>query len=332
MHDLGDIWAAFWTSVIPAFIGVFVLAFVPGFQWLYHNVDACLLLGGVLSSIAPTVMVIQNINEDSRGRQEAQQLAFQARREQEASERARQNGLLTSMRELVQLASTAIDMLPRHLETASSQLNVAEEEFAERAFAPFWAAVECASNALASYSASIDSVEKSARNYQEAKKDYHGRAPSYEVATAYPDPSYILERMKGVVRRAQKDFQFSAIYEQRKTNSLLQHGFMQLASSLDSLGDRFEWSIDRLGGRVVQAIGAAAEAQIEALGEVADNVREAASAAHEDSESMHELARRHQSVDAESANKESRSRREFERDASEKLDNIQRHRNPDRLP
>ena len=55
-----------------------------------------------------------------------------------------------------------------------------------------------------------------------------------------PDASHTANRMRAVVRRAQKDFHFATIYEQRKTNQLLVAGFSSLGQAINELGDRLD--------------------------------------------------------------------------------------------
>jgi RNA-splicing ligase RtcB len=52
--------------------------------------------------------------------------------------------------------------------------------------------------------------------------------------------------MHGIVRRAQRDFQFSVIYEHRKTNQILVAGFKNLAQAVEEMASRITASIDSL--------------------------------------------------------------------------------------
>jgi len=56
--------------------------------------------------------------------------------------------------------------------------------------------------------------------------------------------------MKAIVRKAQSDFQFSMIYEQRKTNRLLVEGFTSLAMALEEMTWQITSSIDSLNDSI----------------------------------------------------------------------------------
>lgn len=64
------------------------------------------------------------------------------------------------------------------------------------------------------------------------------------------DTAVTAERMKAIVRKAQRSFQFATIYEQRKTNQILIAGFTNLAEALDQMAYRITDSIDNLTNSV----------------------------------------------------------------------------------
>jgi len=56
--------------------------------------------------------------------------------------------------------------------------------------------------------------------------------------------------MSSIARKAQIDFEFATIYEQRKTNQLLVAGFTNLAQALAGMGQSIALSIEDLSGQV----------------------------------------------------------------------------------
>jgi flagellin-like hook-associated protein FlgL len=58
------------------------------------------------------------------------------------------------------------------------------------------------------------------------------------------------ERMQAIVRKAQRNFQFAMIYEQRKTNQILVAGFTSLAQALDQMSQSITTAIDSLAKSV----------------------------------------------------------------------------------
>lgn len=54
------------------------------------------------------------------------------------------------------------------------------------------------------------------------------------------------DRLRSIVGKAQRNFQFATIYEQRRTNQLLVAGFENLAQALDGIGFHIQSSIEAL--------------------------------------------------------------------------------------
>ena len=61
-----------------------------------------------------------------------------------------------------------------------------------------------------------------------------------------PDARPTAQRLAVVVRKAQKDFHFATIFEQRKTNKILVAGFSTLASAIYEIGDAISYSLNNL--------------------------------------------------------------------------------------
>jgi hypothetical protein len=112
--------------------------------------------------------------------------------------------------------------------------------------------------------------------------------------------------MRGIVRRAQKDFQFASIYEQRKTNQLLVGGFASLAQAINQLGDRLQSSLESLATSISISVSDLVSAQEAAASALASELQLSREQALEDSD----------------------ARREHERQERGMLDNLQRRRRP----
>ncbi len=172
------------------------------------------------------------------------------RKEQEAY---RHEAIELSKRSVALFESVA-DGLAR----AECHLDQAEIDFAQRGFAPFWDAIEQSAAALAHVDEGARHINAQASRYLELIRKYRGGVlPAFPLAS---DSIRRLEvarrtadRMGGVVREAQHDFQFAVIYEQRKTNRILVTGFTTLANILESMTSQLTSSIADLTGSV-QAI------------------------------------------------------------------------------
>jgi hypothetical protein len=214
-------------------------------------------------------------------------------------------------------ALAAYSRIPAKLLTAEESLDRAEQEFAEVAFSPFWEAIEATLHKLAEVEGGIERLAQLA--------DSHADTASYCDASPEAFPIDVKavsrldaigrteQRMRSVVRAAQKDFQFATIFEQRRTTHVLIDGFRNLGHALDGLGDRLASSIDSLSEQVRHLESGLQERHADmasSIDELANGVRRASAA----------TAVQHDAISAahlEAANKQLAM-----------LDNIQRGRKP----
>ena len=144
--------------------------------------------------------------------------------------------------------------IPNHLITAEECLKQAEREFLEGAFAPFWDAIEKTVNELGWVYKCVENIRHNLSQYTDVIKKYEDVPPQFPLARKSIEKISIgnstAERMKEIVRNAQRNFQFATIYEQRKTNQILVAGFTNLAQALDQMTWQIANSIDNLVGSV----------------------------------------------------------------------------------
>lgn len=129
---------------------------------------------------------------------------------------------------------------------ASKKLQFAESEFRDRAFAPFWDAIEATVSTLGKYDKLLQDVESTARNLDSTARKLGSSVSSRNDVAALPDVVRPATELRTLVRQAQKDFEFAQIFEGRRTNAIL-----------GSLGSKFETltsAIDGLGGSLEQII------------------------------------------------------------------------------
>jgi hypothetical protein len=143
-----------------------------------------------------------------------------------------------------------LESMPAWIESAENQLDQAELDFAEGAFAPFWNSVERAALSLARFDESVQKLESNSREYIDLRTHNKVPAPAFPVSFAVTTRMTLAtatsNRMHGIVRCAQRDFQFSVIYEHRKTNQILVSGFRNLAQAVEEMASRITTSIDSL--------------------------------------------------------------------------------------
>jgi hypothetical protein len=138
-------------------------------------------------------------------------------------------------------------MLPALVGRAEEAVNRAQFEFDEGAYGPFWTAVEAAAMALADYDESVRTISASAGAYAALAVQLKPPIPVFDLGIEeLPSVVVPMQRMEFLVREAQKDYHFAAIYEQRKTNQILIAGFQSLDQAIWQLGDRLESSLGGL--------------------------------------------------------------------------------------
>jgi hypothetical protein len=178
------------------------------------------------------------------------------KREREAEDR-RKEVQAEYRKQLIVLGDESLSLFesaPKHLSAAEEQLDQAEIDFGDRAFAPFWDSIENAAKSLAHFDAGVHHIRDHSSRYTELVRKYDDSPPQFPLARESVAKLGIgaatATRMQAIVRQAQRDFQFATIYEQRKTNQLLVSGFTNLANALSDMTWRITDSIADLTSSV----------------------------------------------------------------------------------
>lgn len=208
---------------------------LQGRQLPEREVWAGLLPLLVLLGVATTVVVLQ--------------LRYNTRLK--AIKAEQRNMQLLEARDLTERATLALrstrQLLPRlrdSLEEASNFLAVAEAEFRDRAFGPFWDAIEQAARRLSEFSEITRSLERNGATYTESLRGRQHTFPSFPISfSQLPNAGAVVSDFRRVVRLAQRDFQFATIWEQRKTREVLIAGFRTLGDAIDNVGTLVESAI-----------------------------------------------------------------------------------------
>lgn len=201
-----------------------------------------------------------------------------------------------------------------------SLLDTAEEDFKERAFAPFWDALESATNHLGEYHQNIEAITNTASEYEKRRCRLSTSVPAFDIPkSSVPDARPIASRLSELCRAAQKDFQFATIYEQRKTNQLLYAGFGTLASGLANMQNAISTALNGLS----QTLGSRLDDILVASRSQAESLNELMTEAHSQTDALDALlaVSETQVEHLEEAKHETKKQ-------SEMLDNIQREKKP----
>jgi hypothetical protein len=245
-------------------------------------------------------------------------------REHESNERkAVENAIMDShvCQEII------LDVLPTQLASievlASKSKDLvgrAEVLFREGAFTPFWDSVDKTVGLLRSYDESIGEVRNLSIKYYgllEGRK--HNFPPFPSRGDDLPDLNPVFERLEAVIARAHRDFQFTQIYEQRKTTSAVLAGFASLNQAISHLREDIVDSIDGLRVSVDKGFQS-----------VGQRIESFESSQNENAEALRNLLeRQHQefhSAEVERSDRDSR----FQNRTGKSLDQIRKNTDPER--
>ena len=242
-------------GAIGGFFGGFILGCIAGLiagdskGWavLGFVTFLCTVGGAIIGFVLPIKAASDRqakLAEEERQKQQAQEA--EARRQKELREvelRRRTEHLSRLLSDSRNTFAETRGLVP----AAESHLDRAEEEFQEGAFAPFWDEIEHAINKLAAYQRGIETIHRNSVKYYGEANTLPVQPPTFDMPTReLPDARPVASRLAAIVRRAQKNFQFATIYEQRKTNQILVAGFGTLASAIYTIGDAISGSLNDL--------------------------------------------------------------------------------------
>lgn len=283
------------------------------------------------------------INKQKASKKQREKLKYEEEQEKQRKINIEQQIVKahSNLKSIITSSENEFNKLPNFIEDSKWYLDKAEDEFSDGAFAPFWDAIESATNSLAAYHQNINQLTRTTQDYDIKANEFslwinkinYGvvyniknqpftiEAPEFKLPLGkLPDAIPTAERLAKIVRKAQKDFHFATIYEQRKTNQLLYQGFRSLGDAIYSIGSEISFSLDGLSNKLNVSLSDLLESS------------------HEQNRiiSKHNTdMERHADNLQRLSEKESSSRREFEKASlrrqdkqDEKLDNIQRGRKP----
>lgn len=215
-------------------------------------------------------------------------------------------------------AALALKSIPTKITSANRALDKAEAEYEEGVFAPFWDAVEVALGCLTEYENCIQTLTKKTTEFSAKTKALATQPPSFvSNSTPIPDASVTVERLKKIVRRAQKVPDFAKIYEMRRTNSLLVAGFSNLGTAINNMGFRIQNSITGLAQTLDSAITSMSQQNAEYYRDSLLSIETLRDQLASNAESL-----------SEQLASDSQAQREHEGKIEEMTDNMQRRRRP----
>lgn len=228
-----------------------VLIVLAILYWLltYHATLVITIVATAAVITVVTLLVKWQLARDADRQQ--QEAARDAQRRQHEAEQASMHSTLVG---LVSTSLATFEAMPTQLQSAEASLDQAEVDFDDGAFAPFWDSVEKAAMSIGRFDDGIRTITLNSKQHLQVGKTYEATPPRFPISSSsvrgMDVASTTTDRLKAVVRKAQRNFQFATIYEQRKTNKLLVAGFQNLAQAIDGMGHRITSSIDGLGDQI----------------------------------------------------------------------------------
>lgn len=284
-------------------------------------IGAIILTPFALWFLSFIISQIKKANQIAKELREKQEYERRQQDEREESRRKWMEQEKISLKSIIISSENEFTKLPSLIENAEQHLNRAEYEFSDGAFAPFWDEIENATNNLAACRQNINQLTITTQNYDKRAKQLTVKVPDFKLPLGkLPDARPTAERLAKIVRKAQKNFHFATIYEQRKTNKLLYQGFRSLGDAIYSMGSEISSSLNGLSDTLNVS-----------LNDLLESSREQNRIMSEHNTDMERYAENLKNL----SEREASSRRKFEKESLRKqdkqdvkLDNIQRGRKP----
>jgi DNA anti-recombination protein RmuC len=166
----------------------------------------------------------------------------------QAEQRARSQAV-EKIKATLNSAKEFMQLIPSCLESAEQSVVRAGHNFENRSFYPFWDSVAEAVSHLSVYKANIERLDQRSVQYAEQVENYRNLpgAKGEDLPKPFPASNVSLpalrngaetaERISALYNHAHRDFEFSNIYANWKTNQTLVAGFDNMSRGLDAIRD-----------------------------------------------------------------------------------------------
>lgn len=208
----------------------------------------------IIVTLIIVAIVFSSIQHRQAKRTQIEAQASQWMRQQISERESKARELTVRASGLLRNCQDNLRSLPELVRAADRYLDSAEEDFLDRAYAPFWENVEQAAVSLGKFNSRLKQVEVDSRSYSAVLQ---GRVHNFPAIVVYPDqipvPSRQAERLRQIVRRGMKDFEFATMWEHRKTQNIMIEGFNSLGDAVNSLGAAVEDSASRVSRAIEES-------------------------------------------------------------------------------
>lgn len=229
--------------------------------------------------VAAMVMVRRSSQLDRQAfeREYASRVAASQHRFADRSREAEVEATRTSkvLRDIYANATVRCERANKCAEAVSRALRVAEDEYAARAYAPFWDAVQSAIESLRAGNLECARIAEDAKRYRALLNERDHDFPPFPLRLSQlPDFKLLATGIAATIRRGQTDYQFAMVFEQRAIRGTLVSGVQNVVAVLADLEDAFDSGYRE----VVSALRASAEMASERAAGLSHDVRRVAEA------------------------------------------------------
>lgn len=133
------------------------------------------------------------------------------------------------------------------VEEAEKSLEMANREYADRAYGPFWDGIEKAAGHLDRCQQGFLTLSAEIKIYGDSLLDREHTFPAWDDGIEkLPDPSHLLSVLQQLTRAGQTNFEFANIHEHRRGQKILVAGFQNLSEGIRHLETTMVRSFDDL--------------------------------------------------------------------------------------
>jgi len=242
-YNIGSNWACFLFFITELFwflFGKYVLA--TAFT-SFENIWIVYVSGFILFPII-IIYIINNIAVSSK----TSSIAYMDRQSAMRSREYKAERLSDELNGILSRSQVIVKNLPAYLSDASRYLRIAEQEFNESAFSPFWDQIEKATRSLSEF---YDDIKQLCQNGKEYTSKLYGKIHNfpvfiYDLEAEKINPAPVVSELNRIVRKGQTNFQFATIFEQKRTQKILIMGFRNLGDAINNLSYSMESAMSEL--------------------------------------------------------------------------------------
>lgn len=170
---------------------------------------------------------------------------LQYERERGPSEEA--SRLLKTTQARLERAAKTLRALSMRVRLIKEDIELAKHEFQQRAYSPFWDAVERAVDSISDFKRDIDSLTSTVVSYRRNLKGFKHNFPKSPIdMSRIPNADPLLDELRAVVRLGQTDHEFASIWELRNTRKKLVQELSLLGGGVDDFHMTLQHSVGEL--------------------------------------------------------------------------------------